>query len=466
MSEKPILNVSFYRFVELHDLEALRDRLKSRALESGLKGSILLSEEGINGFLAGPTAVLRSYLDWLFSMPPFRGMTPKESFSLEAPFARMLVKIKKEIISMGRPEISPAKVTGKRITPAELKSWYDTKKDFVIVDTRNDYEVAEGTFKNAVHYDIETFREFPQHLEMEAASLQDKTVVMFCTGGIRCEKATALAMDLGIEEVYQLEGGILKYFEEVGSAHYRGECFVFDHRSNIDAGLEARAERKLREKASGLRLFARKNCRHSARVRMALEAKGLPYAASDESEVPAEIRITAPQAELPVLVHSEPSHEGLVLYRSDIILGYLDEKFPELRSLLPELAERRARMRLWIDWIDGPFSKDADRWMKEGARLAAEERHGLEARLEKHLYRLKTPLQRSRRYLVVDEPTQADLAALSVLEPLRKAGFPTEFPERFELVWAWADRVSKNGRAESAPAIPARMPLEASQSTA
>jgi UPF0176 protein len=443
MSAKPILNVSFYRFVELRNLEDLRDRLKSRALESGLKGSILLSEEGINGFLAGPTAALRPYLDWLFALPPFRGMETKESYSSEVPFSRMLVKIKKEIISMGRPEISPAKVTGKRITPTELKSWYDTKKDFVIVDTRNDYEVAEGTFKNAVHYDIETFRQFPERLEKEAAALQDKTVVMFCTGGIRCEKATALAMDLGIEDVYQLEGGILKYFEEVGSAHYRGECFVFDHRTNIDAGLEARAERLLREKASGLRFIGRRHCLHTARVRLALEAKGLPfhYEEGVHDQPPESVRKLAPLATLPVLVHEEKGCEPLVLYRSAVILDYLEERFPELRRFLPESAERRARMRLWIDWIDSVFAPDAEHWLRNRHELSSEAKYAHEALLEKALHRLKTPLQRSRKFLVVDAPTLADFAAYSVLAPLRGAGFPTEFPERFSLLWDWCARV-------------------------
>jgi UPF0176 protein len=429
--------------VELEDLEALRERLKARALEQELKGSILLSAEGINGFLAGPPSRLRPFLEWLFAMPPFRGMEPKESYSSDVPFARMLVKVKKEIIAMGRPEISPAKFTGKRLAPVELKNWYDTKKDFVIVDTRNDYEVAEGTFKNAVHYDIETFREFPEKFEKETEALRDKTVVMFCTGGIRCEKATALAMDLGVKDVYQLEGGILKYFEEVGPAHYRGECFVFDHRTNVDAGLEPREERRLREKAAGLRFYGRRNCAYSERVEMALAARGLPYASfTVESEkVPSEIQKAAPQAELPVLVHSEAGQEDLVLYRSAIILDYLEDKFPELRKFLPETAERRARMRLWIDWVDGPFAEDAARWITDRTGLSSEDRYSLEVKLEKHLYRLKTPLQRSRRFLVVDAPTHADFAAYSVLAPLRAAGFPTEFPERFAPVWEWFERI-------------------------
>jgi UPF0176 protein len=456
----PILNVSFYRFVELQDLDELRSRLKARAIEQDLKGSILLSEEGINGFLAAPPARLRPFLEWLFRMPPFRGMEAKESFSSEVPFARMLVKVKKEIIAMGRPEISPAKFTGKRLAPAELKHWYDTKKDFVIVDTRNDYEVTEGTFKNAVHYDIETFREFPEKFEKEAEALREKTVVMFCTGGIRCEKATALAMDLGVTDVYQLEGGILKYFEEVGPAHYRGECFVFDHRTNVDAGLEPREERRLREKAEGLRFYGRRHCAFSARVRMALDARGLPYAfsESESGNVPSDILKIAPQAESPVLVHSQAGQEDLVLYRSAIILDYLEEKFPELRKFQPETAERRARMRLWIDWIDGPFARDSKDWIAERDRLGPDQRYALEAKLEKHLYRLKTPLQRSRRFLVVDAPTQADLAAYSVLAPLRAAGFPTEYAERFTPVWEWFDRVGALATSPTKAKSPALTP--------
>jgi UPF0176 protein len=429
----PILNVSFYRFTRLEQLEALRDRVKTRALSDGLHGSILLSKEGINGFLAGPEAVLRPYLDWLFTeIPGLAGIRPKESFSEDIPFTRMLVKIKKEIITMGCPDIIPSEKTGRNLPAAELKRWYDSRKDFVIVDTRNDYEIQQGAFEGAVHYNIEKFREFPKQLEKEAARLRDKTVVMYCTGGIRCEKATALAMDLGIKDVYQLEGGILKYFEEVGGEHYKGECFVFDHRAAVDPALTALPERKIREKIAGLKLKMRPNSPESMRVVFALESKGLEFEKimiADDVE---------PGSTTPVLFHKDTEYQS-----APAILDYLDAEFPEIRLLTPESAERKARMAIWMEWIDGAFLSDTRLWCSEREKMSAEEAHALEVRLEKHLYRLKTPLQKNRNFLVIDDLTQADLAAYSVLEILRSSGFPKDYPERFNLVWEWSDRVQE-----------------------
>jgi UPF0176 protein len=421
-----ILNFSFYRFTRLRDLEALRERVKSRAIAEGLHGSILLSEEGINGFLAGDPAKLRPYFAWLVTeIPDLASVAPKESFSADIPFTRMLVKLKKEIITMGRPEVMPSEKTGKNIAAAELKRWYDEKKDFVIVDTRNGYEIDHGAFDGAVHYSIDTFREFPEKFEKAANELRDKTVVMYCTGGIRCEKATALAMDLGIKDVYQLEGGILKYFEEVGGSHYQGECFIFDHRAAVDPGLAPLPERKLKEKTDGLKLEFNAEDSHAVRVVLALKAKGLPFERIERAELAA-----------PVLQHGERS-----IVSSSEILRYLDSTFPETLVLTPDAAERRERMGLWIAWVDGPFAAEATRWTSARTALSAEESHALEVRLEKHLYRLKTPLQKNRRYLVVDELTQADIAAYSVLEPLRASGFPKDYPERFTPVWEWSARV-------------------------
>lgn len=442
-----ILNVSFYRFVTLPNPEVLRDRLKVRALENGLRGSILLSHEGINGFLAGPESVLRSYLEWLFSEhPEFHGIEVKESLSTRVPFSRMLVKVKKEIITMGRPDIRPSEMTGRRIFPKQLKDWYDSKKEFVIVDTRNDYEVSQGTFKNAVHYDIGTFKEFPEKLEVEAAHLRDKTVVMFCTGGIRCEKATALAVDLGIKEVFQLEGGILRYFEEVGGAHYRGDCFVFDHRTNVDSGLEGLRDRGLKKKVAGMKLYFHPESPLSRRVLLALEAKGLPFEgiAVDLENIPEEVRALNPHGEVPIL-----QSQGLTLYQPNIILSYLDENFPETQSLTPSSVDRRARMRLWLDWVDSIFSVDIRKWLNDRDALDEKARHDLEVKLEKDLYRLKTPLQHSRKFLVVNAPTQADLAAYGMLQALRSTGFPKDHPERFELIWRWAENVEMAVKSKS-----------------
>lgn len=436
-----ILNVSFYRFVGLTNLESLRDQLKERATATGLKGSILLSEEGINGFLAAEESKLRPYLQWLFTeFPEFRGIDVKESLSTRVPFSRMLVKVKKEIITMGRPDIRPTEKTGQRIYPKQLKEWYDEKKDFVIVDTRNDYEISQGTFKNAIHYDIETFKQFPEKLEKEAANLRDKTVVMFCTGGIRCEKASALAMNLGIKDVHQLEGGILRYFEEVGGTHYRGDCFVFDHRTNVDAGLEGLRDRGLKRKVEGLKLYYHPDCPFCIRVLLALEAKGLPFEGVivDLENIPADVLSLNPYGEVPVL-----QSKDLTLYQSNIILSYLDENFPETQSLTPLETDRRARMRLWLDWVDNVFGAHVKSWYMEREAMNEKDRHDLEVKLEKDLYRLKTPLQRSRKFLVVDAPSQADLAAYGMLNLLRSTGFPKDFPERFTLVWQWAENVEK-----------------------
>ncbi len=454
-----ILNVSFYRFTSIRNPGARKDAMKSRASRMGLRGSILLSEEGINGFLAGPEAVVREYLAWMMAeYEEFRDLAPKESFSTKVPFRRMLVKVKNEIITMGRPEIRPSEKTGKNLRPAELKRWYDEKKDFVILDTRNDYEIAQGTFKGAIDYGIETFREFPEKLEAQAKTLKDKTVVMFCTGGIRCEKATALAMDLGIKDVYQLEGGILKYFEEVGHAHYRGDCFVFDHRTNVDARLEPLKERTLKEKAVGLRLHASPDCPFCIRVLMALQAKNLPVEVLDfdlaqpTPERVRELSALNPHGEVPVLQHGD-----LTIYGSETILAYLDENYPETLSLFPVSAERRARARIWIDWADSIFGPDVKTWLDERENLTPDSRRALEIRLEKHLYRLKTPLQRSREFLVIDALTRADLAAYSMLKLLRNAGFPGDYPERFDLVWNWYDRVEAAARPRMMPSEEPRL---------
>lgn len=432
----PILNVSFYRFTRLRELESLRDRVRSRARADGLHGSILLSEEGINGFLAGEPSRLRPYLDWLFlEIPGLAGLKPKESFSADIPFTRMLVKIKKEIITMGRPDVIPSAKTGRNLAPTELKRWYDERKDFVIVDTRNDYEISQGAFEGAVHYDIETFREFPEKLATKASELKDKTVVMYCTGGIRCEKATALAMDLGIKDVYQLEGGILKYFEEVGGSHYRGDCFVFDHRAAVDPELRALPERVLEEKSAGLRLYSRDDTFESVRVELALQAKGLSFE-----------RIADFAEAAPVLSSGGRTFEG-----TNRILSHLDENFPETRSFTPASEDRLARMGTWIKWVDEVFTPDVNRWISERANLSGDESHALEVRLEKHLYRLKTPLQRNRRFLVVADATQADIAAYATLVALRNTGFPRDYPERFDLVWEWMRAVAETVQEGAAP---------------
>lgn len=233
------LNIAFYRFVDLERLPELRRELRALGSRLGLKGTIILSPEGINGFLAGPEAPVRELMSTLRSMPPFDGIEFKESRSSRVPFGRFLVKLKKEIIPFGKPEVRPARSTGRRLAARELASWLDSGKEVILLDTRNDYEISKGTFENARDLGLRRFRDFPGRLLEIPAEWREKPVVMFCTGGIRCEKATAYAALEGFRDVYQLEGGILKYFEEVGGRHYRGDCFVFDEREALDPSLKA-----------------------------------------------------------------------------------------------------------------------------------------------------------------------------------------------------------------------------------
>lgn len=233
-----ILNIAFYQFTSLSDLPRLRIEFRARCAALRLKGSILLSHEGMNGFLAGPESSVREFQRFLGGRTEFAGLTFKESWSDAIPFNRMLVKLKREIISMGEPQIEPAKKTAARITARDLKQRLDAGDPLLLVDTRNDYEIKLGTFEDAVDLGVKHFREFPAKLREVSAEWKNREVVMFCTGGIRCEKATALAQDLGFEKVYQLDGGILKYFEDCGGAHYRGDCFVFDQRVALDPNLK------------------------------------------------------------------------------------------------------------------------------------------------------------------------------------------------------------------------------------
>ncbi len=242
-----ILNISTYKFVPLPDAEVLRELLLQRALALQLKGTILLAEEGINLFLAGPEWYVRGFIAQLHGDVRFADIVPKESWSDTQPFKKMLVKVKREIIRMDHPTIRPSEGRAPAVAPATVKRWLDQGHDdagrpVVTLDTRNDYEVDAGTFNNAIDWRLTKFTEFPQAVRDHAAELEGKTVVSFCTGGIRCEKAAILMQDLGIEHVYQLEGGILKYFEEVGGDHYSGGCFVFDDRRAVDAHLHAAPE--------------------------------------------------------------------------------------------------------------------------------------------------------------------------------------------------------------------------------
>ena len=238
-----ILNISAYKFVPLPDADALRDSLLARATALQLKGTILLAEEGINLFLAGPAPAVQDFVAQLQQDPRFADLAPKESWSATQPFKKMLVKVKREIIRMDHPTIRPADGRAPAVTAATLSRWLDAGVDdagrpVVLLDTRNGFEVDEGTFEGAIDWRLDKFSDFPQALLARRAELQDKTVVSFCTGGIRCEKAAIFMREHDLPNTSQLEGGILKYFEETGGAHYRGNCFVFDERRTVDTRLD------------------------------------------------------------------------------------------------------------------------------------------------------------------------------------------------------------------------------------
>ena len=238
-----VVNISCYKFVSLADREDLRGVLLARCQELGLLGTILLAPEGINIFLAGSRAAIDAIVAYLRVDSRFADLEPKESLSAEPPFRKMRVRLKKEIITMKHPLIRPEVARAPSVGATTLKQWLDRGHDddgrpVVMLDTRNDYEVAAGTFDDAVDYDIGVFSDFPLRLSERLADYAGKTVVSFCTGGIRCEKAAIHMRAAGVEHVYQLEGGILKYFEEVGGAHYQGDCFVFDGRETLSADLQ------------------------------------------------------------------------------------------------------------------------------------------------------------------------------------------------------------------------------------
>ena len=232
-----VINLSCYKFAPLDGLEDLRTSLQEVAKVQGLKGTILLAPEGINFFLAGTRSQLAAVLEVIRAVPGLADITPKESPSSDQPFKRMLVKIKKEIIAFGIEGVDPARRPAKKISAQQLKHWLDEGRPVTLLDTRNDYEVRMGTFRGAVVSRIWNFRDFPAAVEKLPAELKSQPVVMFCTGGIRCEKAGPFMAMQGYTDVLQLDGGILKYFEEVGGAHYDGECFVFDERVGVGPDL-------------------------------------------------------------------------------------------------------------------------------------------------------------------------------------------------------------------------------------
>jgi UPF0176 protein len=245
---KTVLNISCYKFITLDQLPELQSSYLEKARALDLKGTILLSEEGINFFLAGVANHIHAFVEFLKMDPRLNDLTPKESWSSTQPFRKLLVKIKREIIRMNHPTIKPENARAPSVSARQLQSWLQSGKDdegreVVTLDTRNDYEVLDGRFKGAIDYNIGHFGQFPEKVKENLAFLKDKTIVSYCTGGIRCEKAAIYMREIGLKHVFQLEGGILKYFEEVGQDHYDGTCFVFDDRRAVTPKLEPANEK-------------------------------------------------------------------------------------------------------------------------------------------------------------------------------------------------------------------------------
>ena len=233
------LVAALYKFVRLPAYAALQAPIAEICNENNVKGTLLLAAEGINGTIAGPEAGLRRVLDYLRTIPAFEGLVHKESWADKEPFLRMKVRLKKEIVTMGVEGIDPNRVVGTYVKPADWNALI-SDPDTILVDTRNDYEVAIGTFKGAVDPKTKSFREFPAWAAEHKDLLKKPKVAMFCTGGIRCEKSTAYMKEQGYDEVYHLEGGILKYLEEIpeDESMWEGDCFVLDERDSVRHGLE------------------------------------------------------------------------------------------------------------------------------------------------------------------------------------------------------------------------------------
>lgn len=230
---------AMYKFVALEDFQTLREPLHKVMQDNGVRGTLLLASEGINGTVAGSREGIDALLTWLQQDPRLADIVYKESLDDSNPFHRTKVKLKKEIVTMGVEGIDPKRVVGTYVKPEEWNALI-SDPDVILVDTRNDYEVQVGTFKGAVNPHTETFREFPDYVKENLDPEKNRKVAMFCTGGIRCEKSTAYLKEQGFDEVYHLEGGILKYLEEVPQENslWEGECFVFDNRVTVNHQLE------------------------------------------------------------------------------------------------------------------------------------------------------------------------------------------------------------------------------------
>ena len=229
---------ALYRFARFPDPKALRQALLDLCETHGIKGTLLLAQEGINGTIAGTAAALETVLAHIRTLPDCADITVKRSHAQDLPFHRMKVRIKREIVTMGEPAIDPLEGTGTYVKPADWNALIDSP-DTVVIDTRNAYEVKIGSFAHAIDPQTDSFSDFPTWARAHRAELEGKKIAMFCTGGIRCEKSTAFLKAEGLNDVFHLEGGILQYLEDVPATESRweGECFVFDERVAVGHGL-------------------------------------------------------------------------------------------------------------------------------------------------------------------------------------------------------------------------------------
>ena len=237
MNKNLFLNIAGYKFEQLDSLDTLIPEFQNKCDELELKGSVYLSPRGINFSISGTEANIERYIEFMENDSRFLNIPLKRTYSETQPFRRMKVRLKKEIISLGRDDIDPRELTGEYVSPQELLSMYENNEDVIVLDTRNEYETRVGLFENAVDLQLDTFRDFPKAIEQLPEEYKDKQIVMYCTGGIRCEKASAVMLKAGFTDVKQLEGGVLDYFKETGGKYWNGDCFVFDERVALDTDL-------------------------------------------------------------------------------------------------------------------------------------------------------------------------------------------------------------------------------------
>ena len=238
MANQNVSNITGYKFIPITNTKSLQKLIIKYSTELNLKGTVLISKKGLNFSIAGETESIKSFTEFLCSDKRFSDIDIKTTYNDYQPFRKMLVRIKKEIISMGVDEIDPFISTGDKISPLELQEKLKNNEDVVLLDTRNEYEVRLGTFEQAIDLNLDSFRDFPKKVDILKNELESKEIVMFCTGGVRCEKASALMLKNGFKNVKQIDGGVINYFKETGGAYWKGDCFVFDDRVALDKNLK------------------------------------------------------------------------------------------------------------------------------------------------------------------------------------------------------------------------------------